>query len=113
MCRRATTRKAPGCGSMSTDSSSGSRRHPRNYFILVYGRVGFVPLVIFLPLRCFAEIIEGLSDLICLFKRTKAGRFMATLESIHAQVRAFGPLDLADVNVSSRGKRVRIRLIVR
>jgi len=98
---------------MSTDSSSGSRRHPRNYFILVYGRVGFVPIVIFLPLRCFAEIIEGLSDLLCLFKRTKAGRSMATLESIQAQIRAFGPLDLADVNVSSHGKRVHIRLLVR
>jgi len=98
---------------MSTDSSSGSRRHPRNYFILVYGRVRFVPIVIFLPLRCFAEIIEGLSDLLCLFKRTKAGRSMATLESIQAQIRAFGPLDLADVNVSSHGKRVHIRMLVR
>ena len=98
---------------MSTDSPSGSRRLHRNYFILVYGCVVFVPFVIFLPLRCFAEIIEGLEDLLCLFKRTKAGRFMATLESFHAQIRAFGPLDLADVNVSSRGKRVNIRLLVR
>lgn len=67
----------------------------------------------FLPLRCFAEIIEGLSDLICLFKRTKAGQFLAMLENIQEQVRDFGSVDLADVHVSSRGMRVRIRLLVR
>lgn len=67
----------------------------------------------FLPLRCFAEIIEGLSDLICLFKRTKASQFMAMLENIQEQVRDFGPVDLADVDVSSRGMRLRIRLLVR
>lgn len=67
----------------------------------------------FLPLRCFAEIIEGLSDLLCLFKRTKAGQFLAMLENIQEQVRDFGSVDLADVDVSSRGMRVRIRLLVR
>jgi hypothetical protein len=97
---------------MSTDCAPGSRRL-RNYFVLVYVRIRFVPFIIFLPLRCFAEIIEGLSDLLCLFKRTKAGQFMATLEDIQTQIRTFGPLDLADVNVSSRGTRVRVRLLVR
>jgi len=98
---------------MSTDCAAVSRRLPRSHFALVCGRIGFVPFIVFLPFRCFAEIIEGLSDLLCLFKRTKAGQFMATLENIHEQIRSFGPLDLADVNVSSHGKRFRIRLLVR
>ena len=98
---------------MSTDCAPGSQRFPRNHFVLVYVRIWFVPFVIFLPLRCFAEIIEGMSDILCLFKWTKAGQFMATLEDIQAQVRTFGPLNLADIDVSSRGTHVRIRLLMR
>jgi len=98
---------------MSTDCVPVSRRLPRSHFVLVCGRIGFFPIIVLLPFRCFAELIEGISDLLCLFKRTKAGQLMAMLGSIHEQVRAFGPLDLADVNVCSRGKRVRIRLLVR
>ena len=98
---------------MSTDCAAGSRRLPRSHFALVCGRIGFVPFIVFLPFRCFAEIIEGLSDLLCLFKRTKAGQFLAMLENIQEQVRDFGSVDLADVHVSSRGMRVRIRLLVR
>jgi hypothetical protein len=98
---------------MSTDIAQRSQRFPTNYFVLVSVRVWAFPFVIFLPLRCFAEIIEGLSDILCLFKRTKAGQFMGMLEDIQAQIRTFGPLDLADVDVSSREAHVRVRLLMR
>lgn len=98
---------------MSTDCASRGRRFTRNHFALVYVRVRFIPIVLFLPLRCFAEIIEGLSDILCLFNRTKAGQFMTTLEDIQTQIRTFGPLDLADIDVSSPGPHVRVRLLVR
>jgi hypothetical protein len=98
---------------MSTDPELKARRFPNNYFVLVYVRVWTFPLVIFLPLRCFAEIIEGLSDILCLFKRMKAGQFVAMIEDIQAQIRTFGPLDLADIDVSSRESHVRVRLLMR
>jgi hypothetical protein len=97
---------------MSTDAIPATRR-AKNHFVLITVRVWAWPLVILFPLRCIAEILEGLSDILCLCRRTKAGQFLATLENIHAQVRDYGPLDLVDVDVTSHEARVRVRVLTR
>jgi hypothetical protein len=97
---------------MSTDHGPAGR-HAKSHFVLITVRVWAWPFAVCLPLRCIAEIIEGLSDILCLCSRTKAGQFIAMLEDMLAQIRAFGPLDVADIDVRSREGRVRVRVLTR
>lgn len=97
----------PGCVSMSTE------RKAKSHFALITVRIGFFPFVVFFPLRCLAEVIEGLSDILCLFKHARVQWLIALLENVFAQVRDYGPLDLADVDVKSPDASVRVRVLVR
>lgn len=100
-------RRAPGYASMSTE------RTKKSHFALITVRIGFFPFVVFFPLRCLAEVVEGLSDILCLFKGARVQWLIALLENVFAQIRDFGAFDLADVKVKSPGTSVRVRVLVR
>ncbi len=85
----------------------------KNHFALIFVRIGFFPIVVIFTLRCFAEIIEDLSDILCLFRSSRVRRFIGMLEDIHAQIRDFGPLDLADVDIKTPDARVRVHVLAR
>jgi|GEM_PF-1118099 len=98
---------------MSTESRAKCRLFAKNHFVLITVRVRVFPFVILLPLRCIAEVVEGVSDLYCLFKHTKIGHYIAMLDDILAQIRDYGPLDLADIDVKSHESHVRVCLLMR
>ena len=104
---RATVKTVPGCVSMSTDRKAKSR------FVLITVRIGFFPFVFFFPLRCLSEIIEGLSDNMCLYKNTYVVGILNFLESTFAQIRDAGPLDIVDVDVKSPEGRIVVRILTR
>ncbi len=93
--------------------SMSTERKAKSHFALITVRIGFFPFVVFFPLRCLAEVIEGLSDILCLFKGARVQWLLALLENIFAQVREFGPLDLADIDIKSPDASVRVRVLVR
>lgn len=102
---------------MSTDPALKHTRHSGGFaksrLVLVTARIGFFPFAVFFPLRCLGEVIEGFSDILCLFKRQRVYEVVAMLENIHAQIRESGPLDLADIDVKSSNMRVNVRLLMR
>lgn len=78
-------------------------------------RIMRFPIFLAFPLRCIDEVLEGWTDIMCLFKRTNATAF-ATLSAVDdalAIVRAHEPFDLADIDAGGRDGRVRIRLLLR
>jgi hypothetical protein len=88
-------------------------RRAKSRFALITVRIGFFPFVVFFPLRCLAEVVEGLSDILCLFKGKRVQWLIALLENVLAQTRDFGPLDLADVDVKTPDASVRVRVLMR
>ena len=104
---RATAKTVPGCASMSTDRKAKSR------FVLITVRIGFFPFFVCFPLRCLSEIIEGLSDNMCLYKNAYVVGILNFLESTFAQIRDAGPLDIVDVDVKSPDERVVVRILTR
>ena len=88
-------------------------RKAKSRFALITVRIGCFPFVIFFPLRCLAEIVEGLSDILCLCKGARVQWLLALLENVFAQVRDFGPLDFADIDVKTPEASVRVRVLVR
>lgn len=87
----------------------------KNSLVIATVRIGFFPFIVIFPFRCVGEVIEGIADLLSLFQLTsrKVQETMDFLETLVAQIKAYGPLDLADVDVRSRGERVRVRLLLR
>ncbi len=87
----------------------------KNSLIIATVRIGFFPIIVIFPYRCLAEVIEGISDLLSLFRftSTKVQAVMTSLEQLIAQIKAYGPLDLADVKVRSKDANVRVRLLLR
>lgn len=87
----------------------------KNSLIIATVRIGFFPIIVVFPYRCLAEVIEGIADLLSLFRFTsvKVQAAMTSLEQLIEQIRAYGPLDLADVDVRSKDANVRIRLLLR
>lgn len=87
----------------------------KNSLIIATVRIGFFPIIVIFPYRCLAEVIEGIADLLSLFRFTssKVQAVMTSIEQLIAQVRAYGPLDLADVDVRSKEASVRIRVLLR
>ena len=99
---------------MSTSQPSNQKDTVKKCrYALISVRIGFFPLIIFFPLRCLAEIVEGFSDVLCLFKSMRVYAVIEMLEYIYALVREYGPLDLADIDIKSPEARVRVRLLVR
>ncbi len=87
----------------------------KNSLVIATVRIGFFPIIVLFPFRCLAEVIEGIADLLSLFRFTsaKVQAVMTSLEQLIAQIKAYGPLDLADVNVRSKDTSVRVRLLLR
>lgn len=87
----------------------------KNSLVIATVRIGFFPIVVIFPFRCLAEVIEGLSDLLSLFQFTsqKVQSAMSFLEHLIAQIKEYGPLDLANVDVRSPEANVRVRLLLR
>jgi len=87
----------------------------KNSLVIATVRIGFFPIVVIFPFRCLAEVIEGLSDLLSLFQFTsqKVQSAMSFLEQLIAQIKEYGPLDLANVDVRSPEANVRVRLLLR
>lgn len=87
----------------------------KNSLVIATVRIGFFPIIVIFPFRCLAEVIEGIADLLSLFQftSTKVQAAMNSLEQLIAQIKAYGPLDLADVDVRSKEANVRVRLLLR
>lgn len=87
----------------------------KNSLVIATVRIGFFPIVVIFPFRCLAEVIEGLSDLLSLFQfaSQKVQSAMSFLEQLIAQIKEYGPLDLANVDVRSPEANVRVRLLLR
>ena len=106
MWKQAPRRRVRRCGSMSTK---------KNSLVVATVRIGWFPVIVVFPLRCFAEVIEGYADILCLFrpvsKKVWAG--ITFLENLVALIRDYGPLDLADIDVASPEGKVRIRFLLR
>ena len=87
----------------------------KNSLVIATVRIGFFPIIVIFPFRCLAEVIEGIADLLSLFQiaSSKVQTAMTFLEQLIAQIKAYGPLDLADVDVRSSDVSVRVRLLLR
>lgn len=87
----------------------------KNSLVIATVRIGFFPIVVIFPFRCLSEVIEGIADLLSLFQFTskKVQAAMSFLEQLIAQIKAYGPLDLADVDVKSAEANVRVRFLLR
>jgi hypothetical protein len=78
-------------------------------------RIMRFPIVLVFPLRCLDEVLEGWTDVLCLFKRACEKQF-ATLSAVDdalAMLRAYGPLDLVDIDAGGADGRVKIKLLLR
>jgi len=73
------------------------------------------PIFLVFPLRCLDEVIEGWTDILCLFKRScgKAYSALSLADDALGILRAYGPLDLADIDAGNSDGRVKIRLLLR
>ncbi len=87
----------------------------KNSLVIASVRIGFFPIIVIFPFRCLAEVIEGLSDLLSLFQfaSQKIQSTMSALEQLVSQIKEYGPLDLADVDVRSPQANVRVRFLLR
>ena len=74
-------------------------------------RIGWFPFIVVFPLRCFAEVIEGYADILCLFRfvSNKVWAGITFLENLVALIRDYGPLDLVNVDVQSPEGSGRVR----
>ena len=78
-------------------------------------RIGFFPIKIVFPLRCLDEVVEGVCDILSLFRwvSRKALAAVAVIEAAFTALRAQGPFDLVDVDVKSPDARVKIKILLR
>jgi hypothetical protein len=83
--------------------------------VLMSARIGCFPLFIVFPLRCLDEVMEGWTDVMCLFRRANAKAFAAlsAVDDALAMLRAYGPLDMVDVDVAGNDEHVKVRLLLR
>ena len=61
----------------------------KNSLVIATVRIGFFPIIVIFPFRCFAEVIEGIADLLSLFQFTsqKVQAAMSFIEQIIAQIK--------------------------
>ncbi len=87
----------------------------KNSLVIITVRIGFFPIIVIFPFRCLSEVIDGAADLLSLFSRVsqKAQAAISLAERFIAQVREYGPFDLADVDIRSKEAGVRVRFLLR
>lgn len=78
-------------------------------------RIGWFPVFLIIPFRCFSEILEGFSDILCLFRGISAKVYAAMDIAKNALmlVQSYGPLDLVDVDIKSPDERVKVKILLR
>lgn len=78
-------------------------------------RIGWFPFFMIVPFRCASEVLEGFTDILCLFRGVsrKIFAYLDIAENALMLVQGYGPLDLVDVDVKSPEARVKIKVFLR
>ncbi len=68
-----------------------------------------------MPLRCAGEVLEGFTDILCLFRgiSKKIIAYLDIAENALMLVQSYGPLDFVDVDVKSPEARVKVKVLLR
>ncbi len=87
----------------------------KSALVVLSARIRAFPLFVAFPLRCLDEVTEGLTDLLCPFRRAnkKFWTGLCAVDDTLAMLRSSGPMDIMDVDVQSKDERVQFRLLMR
>ncbi len=84
-------------------------------FVLISVRIKWFPIFLIVPFRCVNEVLEGIIDIMSLFRRI-SGKIFAGLyaaENMMMLVQSYGALDLVDADIKSPDARVKVRVLLR
>lgn len=88
----------------------------KSHWLIFHIRIGAfaIPLAI-LPFRCLDEVIEGLMDIVSLFRPfpKKVLSAVTMLQVFFAELRSYGHLDLVKVKAYDEKGPVRISIVLR
>jgi hypothetical protein len=78
-------------------------------------RIGWFPFFMIVPMRCLNEVLEGFTDILCLFRGISKKVFAAmdAAENVLMLIQSYGPLDFVDVDVKSPEARVKVKILLR
>lgn len=78
-------------------------------------RIGWFPFFMIVPFRCLSEVLEGFTDILCLFRRVSGKVFAATdaAENVLMLLQSYGPLDFVDVDIKSPETRIKVKVLLR
>lgn len=87
----------------------------KNSLVLLSVRIGFFPIFLIVPFRCITEVLEGITDIMCLFRGASQKVFagLDAAENALMLVQSCGPLDVVDVDVKSPEARVKVKVLLR
>lgn len=87
----------------------------KNAFVIISARIKWFPVFFLFPLRSLSEVVEGAQDLLSLFGRAaeKAYEWLYVIEAAIMQVRDYGPLDIADVDIKNPNAHIRVKILMR
>lgn len=83
--------------------------------MLISVRIKWFPIFLIVPFRCVNEVLEGIIDIMSLFRRI-SGKIFAGLyaaENMMMLVQSYGSLDLVDADIKSPDARVKVRVLLR
>lgn len=83
--------------------------------MLISVRIKWFPIFLIVPFRCVNEVLEGIIDIMSLFRRI-SGKIFAGLyaaENMMMLVQSYGALDLVDADIKSPDARVKVRVLLR
>jgi hypothetical protein len=83
--------------------------------VLISVRIKWFPIFLIVPFRCVNEVLEGIMDIMSLFRRI-SGKIFAGLyaaENMIMLVQSYGSLDFVDVDVKSPEARVKVKVLLR
>ena len=87
----------------------------KSCLVLVSVRIGWFPIFLIVPFRCVTEVLEGITDILCLFIGVSSKVFagIEVAENALMLVQSYGSLDLVDVDVKSPEARVKVKILLR
>jgi len=90
-----------------------STKHSHLVVLLV--RVRHFPIFVVFPFRCLDEVLEGATDILCLFEKIsrRVSIMLSLVQSVLLALRTYGPLDLVDVDVHQRSEHVTVKILMR
>lgn len=83
--------------------------------VLISVRIKWFPIFLIVPFRCVNEVLEGIMDIMSLFRRI-SGKIFAGLyaaENMIMLVQSYGSLDFVDVDVKSPEARFKVKVLLR